>query len=201
VKLLSEFYQQKKESKKKGKWTYYNPECKECTKARSRKNQLKNHDKYIKYIRRYHKKNKEYEDKQKRGWREKNKKRLREYVSRYQKEHPDKIRKYNLKRQQNKMHEISKEEWEYCKEFFSYSCAYCGIALEDHMNLHGQDLHKEHVDCEGSNKIDNCVPACKSCNSAKWQYSLEEWYMEANPIYNHERLEKIHNWLNNNKEI
>lgn len=61
--------------------------------------------------------------------------------------------------------------------------------------LKKMDLHKEHVDHEGSNKLDNCVPSCQSCNSSKHVYSLEEWYTKDNQNFDEDRLSKIHNWL------
>lgn len=39
----------------------------------------------------------------------------------------DKLYEYGKKRRLHKTHEISKEEWESCLEYFNHSCAYCGI--------------------------------------------------------------------------
>jgi hypothetical protein len=59
-KPLSEFYAQKRKSKEGNEWTYYNPECKECTKIRSMKWIKDNPDKfkiaYTKYDKRPEKK-------------------------------------------------------------------------------------------------------------------------------------------------
>lgn len=199
-KLLTEYYAQKREDKKKGKWIYYNPECKECTKARSRKRQLDNHDQYILYTRQYHKDNKLHEDEIRRSWREKNKERYQSYIYNYQNENKDKMKIYAQTRKV-KIHEISQDEWLYCKEYFNNSCAYCGIELKIHLREYNQDLHKDHVDCNGSNGIENCVPACKNCNSRKWQYSLNEWFNESNPVFNIERIYKIHKWLNEDVKL
>lgn len=49
---------------------------------------------------------------------------------------------------------------------------------------------------DGSNKLDNCIPACKSCNSHKWKFDFSKWYNENNPNYNQERFDKIQKWLN-----
>lgn len=94
-----------------------------------------------------------------------------------------------------KNHEISAEEWGICKQYFSNSCAYCGLTEENCLDKYNQVLHKEHVDCNGLNDITNCVPSCKSCNSQKWILSLEEWYNEDNPAFDEERLNRIHKWL------
>ena len=52
-------------------------------------------------------------------------------------------------------------------------------------------LHKEHFDDEGTNTIDNCVPACKSCNSSKGVKPFENWFSGEEW-----RKVKIYKWLN-----
>lgn len=96
----------------------------------------------------------------------------------------------------NKNHDITKKEWESCLKYFNHSCAYCGILNNEAKKKYNNYLHKEHVDHNGSNKIDNCVPACKSCNSKKWEFTLEEWYSEDNENFTYERLDKIKKWIN-----
>ncbi len=102
----------------------------------------------------------------------------------------------------HKKHEITKNEWELCKEYFVYKCAYCGLPIEEHYNQYkGEirltDFHKEHVNHDGSNDLSNCIPSCKNCNSEKHTSTLEEWYNKENENFTEERLEKILNWLNN----
>lgn len=118
------------------------------------------------------------------------------YQKQYQQNNKEKFKAYNRKREQNKLHKINKKEWKACLEYFNNQCAYCGMTLEEHKNLYNQQLHKEHVDHNGSNTIENCVPACKSCNSKKWEFILSDWYNENNPKYSKERLEKINKWIN-----
>lgn len=107
---------------------------------------------------------------------------------------------YSEFRMLHKKHDISKEEWNDCKEYFNHSCAYCGV----HVNLHYRnykgtlqkiDLHKEHVDHNGANDITNCIPSCINCNSQKWTFTLEEWYNDSNENYTYERLNKIKTWI------
>ena len=117
-------------------------------------------------------------------------------MTQYRQNNPDKIKQYNLHRKQNKKHKISKKEWESCKEYFNNSCAYCGISNEDAKKKYKNYLHKEHVDYNGANDLSNCVPACKSCNSLKWEYTLEDWYNKNNSRFTQERLDKIYKWLN-----
>jgi len=119
------------------------------------------------------------------------------YIAGWQKNNPEKLKEYRLNRG-NKKHNISKEEWDNCKSYFNDSCAYCGLSENEHYELYDQQLHKEHVDHEGSNDLSNCVPACKICNSSKREYSLIEWYEPTNTRcfnYNHERMDRINRWL------
>lgn len=118
------------------------------------------------------------------------------YLIQYQRNNKEKIRQYTLNRKLHKEHVISKEEWESCKKYFGNSCAYCGISNEEAKQQQNNYLHREHVNHDGTNDLSNCVPACKSCNSQKWEFTLEEWYNENNPVFNQERLNKIHKWLN-----
>lgn len=107
---------------------------------------------------------------------------------------------YSTYRTQYKTHIISKSEWNACKKYFNNSCAYCGLPAEQHFcsyrgieKIH--ELHKEHIDHEGSNGLDNCVPACRQCNSEKHTTSFEDWYNKDNIKYSEERFLKIIQWL------
>jgi HNH endonuclease len=122
----------------------------------------------------------------------------------YQKEwrnnNREKLSGYNSKRNQNKKHKISNEEWIYCKEYFDNECAYCGIHISEHFvkwsgELKWTDFHREHVDDAGANDLSNCVPSCKSCNSQKNTKSLFEWYNKENKNYDLNKLNKILKWL------
>lgn len=128
----------------------------------------------------------------------KNAKKQREngYQKEYQQKYKDKLQLYALNRKMNKKHEISKDEWELCLDYFNHSCAYCGISEQEAKCTQGNYLHKEHVNHEGTNDLSNCIPSCKSCNSQKWKFTLDEWYNTDNPIFSQERLEKIYKWLN-----
>jgi HNH endonuclease len=112
----------------------------------------------------------------------------------YYYENREKFMEYRSKRA-NKIHDIDKNEWEACKDYFDNSCAYCGLTEEKAKEMQGQYLHKEHVDHEGLNDLSNCVPVCKSCNSSKRDYHVDEWYNENNANFTKERLELIKHWL------
>lgn len=107
----------------------------------------------------------------------------------------NKLYDYRLKRKTTHKHLISNLEWELCREYFSYSCAYCGISEKASKEKYKQILHKEHVKHDGANDLSNCVPACKMCNSNKWTYELNEWYNQENEIFSSTRYEKIIVWL------
>jgi hypothetical protein len=116
----------------------------------------------------------------------------------------EKQKGYNEKRK-IKNHKINPKEWVSCKDYFKnedgeWCCAYCGMTEKEHKKLHKEQLHKEHVDDEGSNDLSNCVPACKSCNCSKHTYKLEEWYNEQNPKFDINKLNKIKRWLDNDWE-
>lgn len=117
---------------------------------------------------------------------------------------PDKALKY-MKDRQHKNHRITKKEWKECKSYFNNQCAYCGFPEKDHYRMYRgelrkEDLHKEHVDHEGSNDLSNCVPACQSCNDQKWKFHLDYWYNEENTNYIKERYDKIIKWIEEDHE-
>lgn len=195
-KELSEFYSQIRTMKDGSTRVSYHPKCKECDKKAQRQRILENHEEYLAYLKKY---NKEYFSTPE--GREVHRKHSQTFRDRgqfrkWQQENKDKIIGYNLKRKMNKKHEISKKEWDSCKEYFNNSCAYCGMSEKAAKEKYNQQLHKEHVEHTGANDISNCVPACKSCNGSKNTMELNEWYNENNPNFTYERLEKIHKWLN-----
>jgi len=116
------------------------------------------------------------------------------YQKTYQQNNPEKMKKYN-KIRSNKKHNITKQEWINCKNYFNNSCVYCGITEEEHRKLFKQDLHKDHLIDDGRNDLKNCVPACKSCNSHKWAFTLNKWYSKENPNFTKEKYLKIYNWI------
>lgn len=190
-KPLSEFYVQKRHSKKRGEYFYYHHECKECSKKKAIIWRKENPEKYKASKR---KQNANPVTKKINLIVSRNRRKNGEFRE-WQRNNPEKIKEYSLKRS-NKNHAISKQEWKVCKEYFEHSCAYCGISEIEHKELYNQQLHKEHVVHDGSNEIDNCIPSCKPCNSSKHTDTLEEWYKEDNLNFTQERLNKIHNWLN-----
>lgn len=167
------------------------PYCKDCTKKASVKQRGENYNRYIEGQR---KRNLQPLMKAaKKRYNEGDKKKETQLV--WQRNNKDRIDDYRLKRNIHKKHVITETEWEECKEYFNYSCAYCGMSYVEHKEIFNQDLHKEHVDHNGANDISNCIPACKSCNSAKHDSDFENWYIEGNSSYTEERITRIKNWL------
>lgn len=193
VKCLGKFYGQNKRRKNGTTYIYYNPECKECTKNRSEKWRKENPKSFRKIVKKRDAKVKARLRKRKYGQRYRDSGKRKKWED----SNKDKIKKYTFLRNVNKKHNISNEEWEKCLRYFDYCCSYCGMTVKDHINKYGQQLHKEHVDHNGSNEIDNCVPACRICNASKRTSPLEEWYKEDNKLCNfsQERLNKIHKWI------
>lgn len=190
------FYKVKKKSKKEGEYYILDSWCKTCKTENNKNWTARNHEKVLEYKRKHN--SLEY---RKLSNREVSKQqRLSRKHKQYQKDHPEKLKMYNEKRQ-NKNHNINKKEWNSCKDYFNNQCAYCGLPISEHFNkfageLKWTDFHKEHVNHEGMNDLSNCIPSCKNCNSQKWEFPLEDWYNEDNPVYNKKRLNKIHKWLN-----
>lgn len=175
----------------------FNPYCKECTKQRSQKWKDNNREKVKEWDNNYLLNPKRKEDLRKNATKQRKAGKQREW----RRNNKDKIREYNLYRDMNKKHEITEKEWEVCKSYFSHSCAYCGITEDDAKAEQGQYLHMEHAMNNGSDKIDNCIPSCKSCNSHKWKHDYIDWYTEGNPKYDQERMNKIVKWLKDDYKI
>jgi 5-methylcytosine-specific restriction endonuclease McrA len=114
---------------------------------------------------------------------------------------PDKTKEYIEKYSLKKSHEINEEEREICFRYFNLQCAYCGLTESESRKIYKQRLHRDHVFNKGSNKVDNCVPACKTCNTSKKEKELNEWFNDSNPHFTNERLIKINKWINDDWRI
>ena len=191
AKPVDSFYSQRKFSKEKGNYIYYVPECKECTKNKSKKWNEENREKTWEYKKKYNvtpngKKSGSLNSKRRRDSGE---------MIEWQRNNKEKMKQYRENRMQNKEHNINEIEWIGCKKYFDFRCAYCGIKEDEAKKEQGNLLHKEHVICDGENDLSNCVPACRSCNSRKWIFTLEEFYNNQNDDYTEERLNRIIQWL------
>jgi hypothetical protein len=186
------FYKQKKRSKKKGVYYDLQSWCKDCTLNKQKEYQAQNRDAQSKRYKKWYRKNREYKDAYHQQWVEENFEQNQTNQRKWQRHNPDKLKIYN---DLHRNHDISDREWEFCKIYFNYECAYCGINDDIHKRLTGRQLHKEHVIHSGRNDIKNCVPSCGSCNSSKRTQSLSNWYNANNRNYTYERYFKIYKWL------
>ena len=170
------------------------PECKKCARLKSSKRKSDNKKHYKKYDKIYYKKHKKLLNS-----RYKEKKLINGKKYRQSDRGKEKFKTYRKKRYEKK-HEMYDIEWENCKKYFDYKCAYCGMPIEEHyfsyrdeMKLY--DFHKEHIIDEGKNDLRNCVPACSSCNTQKHVKSLNNWYNTLDPNYTYKRYYKIYQWI------
>ncbi|WP_080845627.1 HNH endonuclease [Cytobacillus gottheilii] len=173
----------------------YNPYCKQRTIERTLEHRNSNREENLAKMRVY---GREYMRRPERKIPQReNARRMREkgQLRKWQNDNPERIREYNKRRVESKKHDITEDEWFACLEFFNYSCAYCGTSDDTHYILYKEQLHKEHVDHNGSNYIDNCVPSCKLCNSNKHEKEFRDWYTPDNEKFSKERYNKIIEWL------
>lgn len=191
----SEYFYKNKKNSKDGLY----PECKRCSSKRSYERENRDKEGAKEYKHQYYIDNKE---KRLSSFKERyntKKDEWKVYQKEYIKKNPEKFKKYSVYRSQHKKHQIRKIEWEECKKYFDYTCAYCGLPLSEHYYTRNGitklgDFHKEHANHKGSNDLSNCVPSCQVCNSEKHDKSLEEWYINS-PKYSKERYSKIIQWL------
>jgi hypothetical protein len=182
----------------------FSGECKKCGTKRTKiwmqiDDNYKNHLDYKKEWNKNEENNKRQREHYKQ-WREDNKEWKQQYQLEYQRKYPEKMAIYGENRRKHKTHRITDSEWNNCLKYFNHRCAYCGLPIEEHYNmfagkLRWENLNKEHVIHKGGNRLDNCIPSCKSCNDSKWEYTLDEWYNENNPNFAQERYIRIIKWL------
>lgn len=168
----------------------YSSGCKICLTDKSIKHRLLNVERARQSIRDHYYRHKEIYNTRAKSY---NKEHREKIVSDYNiwiKNNPDKVKMYNVN---HRDHDISTKEWNSCLSIFDYSCAYCGISEEDHLNIHNQVLHKDHSDHNGYNDIRNAIPACRRCNSVKHQSDMEEWYRKQD-YFDEEKLFFIKWW-------
>ncbi len=78
----------------------------------------------------------------------------------------------------------SAEEWATLLAKYDHRCAYCPTPLD---NMNRTRDHKVPLTRGGSNRVDNLVPACRSCNSKKGTMTHEEFVTRRGrpPALNH----------------
>lgn len=165
---------------------HLHPECKRC----SIKNTQKNYDpkRHTELTNFYYHNDIEYKNRKK-SYNYTDEEKARQ--AQWRKDNPEKCCEYS---KEHRIHDITKTEEEVLLKVFNYSCAYCGMSLEEHKIKYKQKLHNDHVDHEGYNDLRNDVPACRSCNSRKHQDNMEEWYRQQE-FFIEERLQFIQWWI------
>jgi len=185
-----EYFYKNKSSSRDGLNTW----CKKCSSKKAYESIMSDYERFQKNRKKYMQ-----TDKFKK-WRIKNEEEYREWNKQWRIDNKEYLYQYAKEREKHKKHKISSKEWNECKKYFNHRCAYCGLALEDHYimfkgELIPSDFHKEHVYHFGKNDLSNCVPACRNCNSYKWEFEFEDWYKKQ-PFFTEERYNKILEWIN-----
>jgi len=82
---------------------------------------------------------------------------------------------------------ISAEKWQMIKAEYEAECAYCGASADT--------LHRDHVfpvSKGGNGTVANVVPACPSCNYAKSDKRVSDWYPKQD-FYDETKMKRILN--------
>lgn len=164
----------------------------------SRKRVSENKEQYKKLWKSYRRRNKDKIAVQKQEYYLKNKEKLTRSIRIYQDENKEKtlLRNSIFKRIRytDEQRNYSIDEWNECKAYFNNECAYCGRKAKS--------LNKEHfIPFKHGGEFSrlNIIPACKSCNSSKYDKSFFEWY-KLQKYYSLSRELKILKYLNYDTE-
>ena len=98
--------------------------------------------------------------------------------------HKEKTQRNKFKNFGNYVEHISTQKIINRFALFNNCCAYCGSS---------KDIQIEHVipkSKHGPHCMANIIPACKKCNSSKYNYDMVTWYKQQT-FYTKERLNKI----------
>jgi len=190
---LDNFYLMNKKIPERG----FTAMCRVCNRDKANKYRKDHAEENIIRCHTYYHTNKE-EDNEKHQKIARDRDKNREYQRIYHRDvwskRPENIIKTRTYAKKHRQHDITEAEWRMCLSVFDYKCAYCGIPEEEHKELIGQRLHKEHYDDDGYNDLRNAIPSCRKCNSYKHQYDAEEWYRQQE-FFDEHSLEFIKWWL------
>ena len=164
----------------------FNPTCIECDKEDSKNRILNNRESHLKAL----KKNNARPETRLIKRENTRKRREAGYFYNFFEKYPEKLKEYYNNHRQ---HDISTKEWNNELKVFDYKCVYCDISETDAKKKYGERLHKDHVIYDGYNDIRNSAPACKDCNSKKWQTEFEKWFREQE-FFSEDKLELIKWW-------
>lgn len=190
VKPLSEFYAQKRVTKKKGTYYQHKAECKNCTVRNYMKWREDNPERYEVTWNRY-----AQSEKRKNGKRAERKNRreeLNQYSREWSNKNPAKVKQYQLNRLEKVKslpNDFSKEDWQASLMFFGNSCAYCGTKDKSLQHEHFVPVSKN-----GEYTALNILPACKGCNASKYVFDFRDWYPRFE-FYSEDRQRRIYEYF------
>lgn len=147
---------------------------------------LKNKDYLMEANRRYKTENKENVSKQRKRYYQDNIEKVKELQKQWRENNPEKMKEWHrkyfkteigraskqralFKRRtniKNSVNTLTAQEWANILEAHNYRCAYCGV--EFNCGLLPTRDHIIPISKGGHNTKENVVPACKSCNSKKY---------------------------------
>ena len=143
----------------------------ECIRKWHKENYKRNRDVLLEKSKKYYKENKEDRFLYMKKWYEKNRERCNGYAREWQKTekgraNQQRARTKRRNRERNIVNTLTAQEWLDILEAYNYRCAYCGCKFEIE-NVPTKD-HIIPISKGGDNTKENIVPACKSCNSKKY---------------------------------
>ncbi len=151
-----------------------------------------NRDEELQKAREYYLQNSEAEKERSRQWRQDNPERYRQYNRQWIDDNPELSRKMmqaawqrRRARKKNLPHDLTLEEWQYCLNYWNYSCVVCGddgTINADHW------IALSNKDCPGT-VVDNMIPLCENCNKTKHATQAERWLTEK--LGDHLAIEKL----------
>jgi 5-methylcytosine-specific restriction endonuclease McrA len=166
----------------------YNSICRECENAKTREWRANNKDRVRElnqqhyeanreerkaYHRQYRQENPEYFREKQQEFREQNPTYSRDYNREWARANPDKRAEKDNKRRAFKMGKsgsFSSREWAELKRRYNYTCLRCG-RYEPEIKLTAD--HIVPISKGGAGTIENIQPLCKSCNSAKYDDTID----------------------------
>lgn len=102
------------------------------------------------------------------------------------------IRKGKMKRERNLVVGHNYFEWIELLKKHDNLCFYCGIRMTKTPGK--KQRTRDHIipiSCGGSDKIDNIVPACRSCNSRKGKMKLDKFLEKLDEVRNNNNFKKL----------
>ena len=196
---MKEYNKQRRQENKEYDKQYYK-ENKEEIKEYYKQYRKENKEEIKEYQNQWRQENKEYY----KQYRKENEEKMKEYNKQWRQENTDRRRQYKQKRKAFKKrlpHTLTLDQWEKIKNDFNNKCAYCGQSEQKHKEEFNEQLHQEHfipLSKGGGYTHNNIIPACRSCNTSKYNTDFFEWY-PTYEYYDKQRETKILEYINNQK--